>query len=35
MTSATNHRLAVRELRAQERAARKAERERQRRVARD
>lgn len=35
MTSATNHRLAMQELRAQERAARKAERERQKRVARD
>ena len=35
MTSATNHRLAVRELRARERAVRKAERERQKRVARD
>ncbi|WP_337647385.1 carbohydrate ABC transporter permease [Bifidobacterium pullorum] len=35
MTSATNHRLAMRELRAQEKAARKAEKERQKRVARD
>lgn len=35
MTSATNHRLAMQELKAQEKAARKAERERQRRVARD
>lgn len=35
MTSATNHRLAMQELRAQEKAARKAERERQKRVARD
>lgn len=35
MTSATNHRLAMRELKAQEKAARKAERERQKRVARD
>ena len=35
MTSATNHRLAVQELRARERATRKAERERQKRVARD
>lgn len=35
MTSATNHRLAMQELKAQERAARKAERERQKRVARD
>ncbi len=35
MTSATNHRLAMQELKAQEKAARKAERERQKRVARD
>ena len=35
MTSATNHRLAMQELRAQEKAARKAEKERQKRVARD
>ena len=35
MTSATNHRLAMQELKAQEKAARKAEKERQRRVARD
>ena len=35
MTSATNHRLAMRELKAQEKAARKAEKERQKRVARD
>lgn len=35
MTSATNHRLAMQELKAQEKAARRAERERQRRVARD
>lgn len=35
MTSATNHRLAMQELKAQEKAARKAEKERQKRVARD
>ena len=35
MTSATDHRLAMQELKAQEKAARRAERERQRRVARD
>ena len=35
MTSATNHRLAMQELKAQEKAVRKAERERQKRVARD
>lgn len=35
MTSATNHRLAMQELKAQEKAARRAERERQKRVARD
>ena len=35
MTSATDHRLAMQELKAQEKAARKAEKERQKRVARD
>lgn len=35
MTSATNHRLAMQELKAQEKAVRKAEKERQKRVARD
>lgn len=35
MTSATNHRLAMQELKAQEKAARKAEKERRKRVARD
>lgn len=35
MTSATNHRLAMQELKAQEKAAKKAEKERQKRVARD
>ena len=35
MTSATNHRLAMQELKAQEKAARRAEKERQKRVARD
>lgn len=35
MTSATNHRLAMQELKTQEKAARKAEKERQKRVARD